>query len=163
MPSSFHLRDARRRGQLLDERGRALVVAAELGEEPVRHAFGQRVARLDGFADDVGEQLELAPVLDLEGAAGLRHAQRLHDLDGVVGVGGGAHRVLQQEVAHGHAVGIDAADAARRLGGDAARTLRAQRAADALLAVGAAVALLLHALEGRLFAVGACLLEHGVD
>ena len=66
------LRDARRRGHLLDERRRALVVAVELGEDRVGDALGQRVPGLDGLADDGGERLELAPVLDLVGAAGLR-------------------------------------------------------------------------------------------
>jgi hypothetical protein len=81
----------------------------------------------------------------------------------VVGVGGGAHRVLQQEAAHGHAVGVDAADAVRRAGGDAAGALRADRTADAALAeLAALLALGLHAIENCVFAGGAGALQHGV-
>ena len=119
---------------------------------------------LDGLADDGGEQLELAPVLDLEGAARRRLGERLHDLGGVVGVGGGAQRVLQQQAAHGHAVGVDAAGAARRLVGDAAGALRAQGAADALHAEAAALLSVLslgrHAIEHVGLAVGAYLFDH---
>ena len=147
----------------LDQRRRALVVAVELRPDGVGDALGQRVAGLDLFADHRGEELELAPVLDLVGAARRGLGERLHDLAGVVGVGGGAHGVLQQEVAHGHAVGVDAADAARRLARDATRALRAQRAADALLAEGAAVALRVHAVEDGVLTVLAHLLEHRVD
>ena len=166
MPSSFHFA-TRLAGAIFSTNGDGLWWS-RLNSAWIASAtrFGQRVARLDGLADDAGEQLELAPVLDLVGAAGLGLRERLHDLARVVGVGGGAHRVLEQEVAHRHAVGVDAADAARRLLGDPARTLRAQRAADALLAelaaLGAQVALCLHAVERGALAGLPGLIEHRV-
>ena len=147
----------------LDQRRRALMVAVELRPDGVGHALGQGVARLDLFADRPGEELELAPVLDLIGAAGSSLSEGLHDLSRMVGVRGGAHGVLQQEVAHGHAVGVDAADSAWRLGGEAARALRTQGAADALFAERAAPALGVHAVEDAVLAVLAHVLEHGVD
>jgi len=155
--------DSRRRGEGGDQ-GRLLdVVAVELGPDGVGHALGQRVLGLQRDTGGAGQQLELAPILDLVGAAGLGLRQGLHDLAGVVGVGGGAHRVLQQEAAHGHAVGVDTANAARRPGGDAAGALRADRAADAALAeLAALLALGRHAGEHGVLAGGAGALQHGV-
>jgi len=154
------LGDALGRRHLLDERRRALVVAVHLREDRVGDAQGQRVARLERLAHHPGQRLELAPVLDLVGAAGRGLLEGLHDLDGVVHVGGGAHRVLQQEVAHRHAVGVDAAHAARDLVGEAAGALRTEGAAHALLAELAAHAHVVHAVEGRALAGLARLLEH---
>jgi hypothetical protein len=155
--------DARRRREGRDQRRLLVVVAVELGPDGVGDALGQRVPGLERDVGGAGQQLELAPVLDLVGAARRGLGQGLHDLAGVVGVGGCAHRVLQQEAAHRHAVGVDAANAARRLARDAAGPLRADRAADAALAeLAAPVALGGHAVEDGVLASGAGALEHGV-
>ena len=155
--------DARLGRERLDQRRGLGVVAVHLVDELVAEALGQRVLGLHVEAGRLGEDLELAPVLDLERAAGRGRGEGLEDLTGVVHVGRRAHGVLQQEVAHDHAVGVDAADAARGLLGDAAGALGTEGAAHALLAERAAPALRLHAVPDRLFARGAGGFDHGAD
>ena len=103
--------------------------------EEVRQVAGdlQVVAALGLDLEELRDLAQPARIGDLVLAAlALRHQlEGLHQHAAVVGVGGGAGRDLAQQVARDDGIRIRAANALRRLGGDAARPHVAQPAADA--------------------------------